>query len=79
MPCLAQFASTVTIWEQSGPSQLYLMGDVPVWADVVGVAFATCVRRVFGDKSEEWRRFSNWRGGRWTRLADVLVSRIKTS
>jgi len=68
----ACFDVVASWYDKAGKDKLYLMGDTPVWADVIVAAFMVGVKRIFGPDSDEWKKISSWHGGRWAKLADAM-------
>ncbi|KAF5317825.1 hypothetical protein D9619_012617 [Psilocybe cf. subviscida] len=46
----------------------FLMGNTPVWADLLVVAPLLAYRIAWGKDSEKWKDVSSWNGGRWGAL-----------
>ncbi|KAH9480872.1 Glutathione S-transferase-like protein ustS [Psilocybe cubensis] len=44
---------------------IFLLGDVPSWADIVLASFLVNVRKICGEESDQWREVEWWNGGRW--------------
>ena len=58
--------------EADGKERKFFMGDTPCFADFILGAGLEAMKRVLGEDGEEWRRVTQWHGGRWGRLVAAL-------
>ncbi|KAF9264349.1 hypothetical protein L218DRAFT_1027765 [Marasmius fiardii PR-910] len=54
-------------------SEVFVMGEKPVFADLALAAAAAHVKFLFGDDSEEWKDVSSWIGGRVGRMVEAIL------
>ena len=57
-------------WYKEAGNRQFAMGDERSLAYVCVASHLMWVKRIFGEKSEEWREMRGWNAGRWARLAD---------
>lgn len=57
-----------------GRERQFFMGERVPHADFVLTALFDAVKRLVGEESQEWKRFTGWHGGRWVELVDALES-----
>ncbi|KAF5388895.1 hypothetical protein D9757_005051 [Collybiopsis confluens] len=56
----------------------WVMGDKPTFVDFVIASVILSVKIVCGKKSEEYREFMSWHGGRWSRMMTILEEKYST-
>ncbi|KAH9480875.1 Glutathione S-transferase-like protein ustS [Psilocybe cubensis] len=56
---------------RNGGKGLYLLGNVPSWADIVVASLFLCLRLTFGENSTQWKQLMAINDGRWKGRIDV--------
>ncbi|KAK0203266.1 hypothetical protein DFS33DRAFT_1375023 [Desarmillaria ectypa] len=57
-------------WTMFKLGHIFVMGEMPTFADMTMCAWILCLPIVLGEDSPEWKDISSWRGGRWNRLME---------
>ena len=68
----AAFTDVHRWMEVNGEGNVFVMGDVPSFADVALASILTWIKRMLGVDSVQWRELMEADGGRWSRLVQVF-------